>query len=366
MYTYYIEIFFIILFGLILNKTKQERQLYYIFYNIILITISSLRGYEVGGDLTNYIPLFHEIAKSSWNELFTNYDKYGLVFKFIIKCCSLVSDESTWYLFVLSLINLSIPLYFIQRYSKIPWLGVFLYVTLSYYTNTFNSVRSSMALSFSILGMMYLLKNKNYKALLWFIIAFEVHKTIIPIFLLFYLKNVKPTFCKLAIPIFSSIIIANMFGLAGFMDILVLYNEMNNYGGIGNLEMGGKGYGMLAFDILLTFGCYFLTCKNMTHTERVLIMTLCLATCCQAVAPLYSLVTRIAYFFTFYSVVLIPDIIFRSFKCINRKLVIISLSIFALYYFKIFIMTPSNDFVIKSNSQLTIPYYFFWEQRPKL
>lgn len=366
MYIYYIILLYVVIGGVLCQNSQKKTKYYIDFTFLALLIVSSLRGYLVGGDLINYIPKFHEVAKSSWSELFESYDKYGFIFKFIIKCSSVISDDPTWYLFVFSLINLSIPIYFIKRYSKIPWLSIFLYISLTYYTNTFNSIRSSMALAFGMLGVMHIFKGNNFKALIWFIVAFEVHKTILPIFLIFYLKKICPTFWKLAIPIVISIIIANVLGLAGFMNVLSIYNEINNYGGANDLEMGGKGYSLLIFDIVLTFGCYFFAKKNMTRMESILIMVLCLATCLQAAAPLYSLVTRIAYFFTVYTVVLVPDVIFRRFDIMNRKIVIGALMTLSLIYFKIFIMTPTQQFSVKSNSQMTIPYYFFWENRPRL
>lgn len=361
---YYLLLFLVPLIW-IFSRSKGQKKYYSIVVSFILIAFSAFRGYDVGGDLINYIPLFEEIDKESWLELFKSYNKYGLIFQSIIKLCCIISNNTTWILFILSLINISIPAYFINKFSKIPWLSFFLYIALAYYTNTFNSLRASMALAFGMLGIMYLLKNSKSTAFIWFVIAFEVHKTIFPIFLLFYFVNKKPTFWKISIPIISCIVIANTLGLLGFMDILNFYNQLNAYGGANDLEMGGSGYGLLLLDILLTFGCYFLVRNSkISHREDFFLWLMCLATCLQAAAPIYSLITRIALFFSIYIIVLLPNIIYRNFKTPDRYYVSVMIVMLSSVYFKVFVMTPSLE--THTNSQHTIPYYFFWEKKPRI
>lgn len=366
MIIYYVLILLVIVPGFF-SKSRRNIDIYFSWVFLLLLSISTLRGYVVGGDLLNYLPKFKEIADSPWSELFTRYDKYGFLFTLYIKCSSVISTNLTWYLFTTSLFNLSVPLFFIKKYCKIPWLGIFLYIALGYYTNTFNSVRSSMSLACGMIAIDFLIREKKSYAFLWSIIAIEIHKTIFPILLLLFLGKIKPTFWKLTIAISTSIIVANAFGLASIMDVLIFYKEMNNYSDSSlPMEMGGKGYNLLILDIIILYTCYFIQKRNPNRLNFFFIMILTMATCIQAATPLYSLLTRIAYFFTVYMIVLIPNTIVGGFTKESRKFCIAAVLAIALLYFKMFIMTPSDQFAFKSNSQGTIPYYFFWENRPNL
>ena len=363
MLIYYILIFFLLFVGIAL-RNNRNKQTYMFVCLIVFVLISGLRGFECGGDLNNYIPLFKDIVKYPSEDIFTHYDKYGISFKLIVKIGSLFSKNITWILFIISFINLSIPLYFIYKYSKIPWLSVILYVALTYYTNTFNSVRSSMALAIGMLGIIYLLKNKKKAAFIWFIIAFEIHKTIFPIFLSFYLVKIQPSFWKITISITSCIILAKVLSLSGLAPLLNAYNEMNNYTGRNDADLGGGGYGLLLLDIIITYGCYYLNKNRTSSINDFMISIMCMATCIQAFAPVYSLLTRISYFFTIYSIILIPNSIDIAFTMKSKRICVCCTILLSLLYFQKFIMTPSLE--SHSNSQGTLPYYYFWENKPKL
>lgn len=368
MYIYYLVILLVSLPGIYV-KSKKQTDLYFIWVFLILFLVSAMRGHEVGGDLLRYLPVFDEVASSSFIDLFSDYDKYGLIFKLYIKISSLITNEPSWYLFTTSFYNLIIPLYFLKKYCKIPWLGVFLYITLAYYTNTFNSIRVSMSLACSMVGVSCLINNKPWRAFFIFLIALEIHKTIAPVFLLFVLKKITPSFWIIIIPIICSVAIARILETSGIMNLILLYNTMNNYNTaeVEILEHGNSGgYGLLALYIFLTLGLYFIIRNKKQPLESFLLMTICLATCIQAMAPLYSFITRITSFFSIYLIVLIPNVIYKYFTKESRKYCICALLVPCMIYFKIFIMTPSDDFEFRSNSQCTIPYYFFWENKPKI
>lgn len=363
MLTYYFIIVFLISIGITLQSNRNRKVYLFICLNV-LILISGFRGYECGGDLNNYIPLFNEVTKEPISNIFTNYDKYGIIFKLVAKISSILSNNTTWILLVFSFINISIPIYFIYKYSKIPWMSVTLYIALTYYTNTFNSVRSSMALAIGMLGIIYLLKEKKLAAIFLFIIAFEIHKTIFPIFLSIYLIRIKPSFWKITISVVSCIILAKALSISGLAPLLDAYNEMNNYTGRNDDNLGGGGYSLLLLYIIITYGCYFLNKNRNSKLNNFLICLMCMATCIQAFAPMYSLLTRISYFFTIYSIVLIPNSIDLAFTLKSKRICVFCTVLLSLLYFQKFIMTPSLEF--HSNSQGTIPYYYFWENKPKI
>lgn len=359
MYLYYILILLILIPGLLINQQSDKgyKDLYCIYAFFLLVIISGLRGYSVGGDLHFYIPLFERIAKQPIAVIFENYDKYGIIFKLYIKLWSFIASEPTYFLLVTSLINVGTVCWFIRKRSSILWLSFFLYIALGYYTNSFNSVRSTMALVMGIIGVDALMQDKKLKALMFFIIAFEIHKTIVPIFLLFAIGFSKPKLPVMFASIIGCFILANVIGISGLANIILWYSS--GYGEALNFE--GRGYNLLVLDCIITIGCYYL-CRNNLNKQRILLLNiLWLATCLQCIAPLFSYATRISYFFTFYTIILIPEAIISGFKTRSRSLVLSMLAAACAIYFKITIMTATVASA-NSNAQGTLPYYFYWEQ----
>jgi hypothetical protein len=331
-----------------------------------MLFLSSARGYLVGGDLINYIPLFDSIAQMNWKDIFSVYTRYGYIFTAFVKASSMVSTHHSWYLFTFSLVNLTIPFYFICKYSKAPWLSLFMYVSLSYYTNTFNSVRSSFSLAMGIICVMYILKNKYLKAFLWAIIAVEIHKTIAPIFLLFFFRNLKLSMKRIFIYLICSFAIVGFWGYIISLNLSLLYDSTagNTYNESLVLGEGsGRGYGLLIYDIIVVYICLLLIKQHTSYVNHFLFKVMVLATFLQSFAPSFSLITRVSYFFTFYQIILVPNCLYDSLSGKKRMFYMIPVMAYCLMFF-IGLMTIRDFGFTRSNGQGTIPYYFYWEKRP--
>ena len=362
MFIYWILLILVLLGYFAYREQRANR--FYVFMSVVLIFISTFRGKEVGGDLYYYLPLFNNIA-NSWEATFS-IDKYGFIFKIYIKLCSLISCNTTWLLFTTSLVNICFPLYFFKKHSISPLISLFLYISMSYYTNSFNSIRSSMSLACGMMVVHYLLSGKKWLALLWALASVEIHKSMFPIFILFYLINIKPTFVKISIPVVASIVVANIMGLSTFAFILSSYYDYGSLVKMDLDEMSSHGYTLLTMDIVILYIGYFFMRNKMSKEDAFLLNLFMLATCLQAGAPLFSLITRIAYFFSIYMVVLLPNSLSYIQSKELRKQYILVMMLISLAFFKVTIMTPRNLGLRNSNSQCTIPYYFVWENPPKL
>ena len=368
MYLYYF-ILILILSGIGVLR-KDSRQLYCIGIFIILFVFSSLRGYICGGDLANYLPHFKLINYKSIGSILKDYDKYGIIFNLINKLIGFVSKDYTVYITIFSFLNLIVPVLFIKKLSITPWLSFFLYIAMGFYTNTFNSVRSSLAISVSMLGVLFLFQNKKLAALIMFLVGVEIHKTLLPILLIFFVFDRKPNLKKYLIVVVSCSVFASVLGSSWIGGLIQAYAQFNNYGE--NIaDMSGGGYSLLLLDTMILCGSVYLyqRGKNRRSYELnrllvILINLFFIGTCIQAFAPLYSLLTRISYFFIIYEIILIPNVLYKSMIESTKRIVITGIVLMSSLYFNHFIMTPSETHM-KSNSQGTLPYYFYWEKAPR-
>lgn len=350
----------VILLICVIYPLMKDKNAYLKLSFLILLLVSSLRGYEVGGDLVNYIPMFDEISSHPYGNIFSEYTKYGWCFPLIIKTASLVSSNTSFILFVLSVLTLSGIYNLIKRYSKNYWLSVFIYIAFAYYTNTFNSVRSSLALSFGLFALDSLLRGRKKRFWLITLLAIEVHKTIFPIVLLPLLYKSKPNFRRLFFPIVLSFVVSRIVDVAFVNNVMVLYSA--NYIGF---ESEGEGLTLLALYVIITFGLFYLYKNKMSDTYSVMINCLCVGTCIQCFAPVASLVTRMSLFFMIYIIILIPDCIILSFKRSVRPLVTGAVLLLFFLYFNMFVMRPNVYYPdgSMSNSQKTIPYETVWQKK---
>ena len=237
---------------------------------------------------------------------------------------------------------------------------------MAYYTNTFNSIRSSMSLACGLMVVDCLFDGKKKWAFLWALISVEIHKSMFPIFIVFFILKIKPTFWKLTIPVVASIFVANVVGLIPFVSILSAYYDDGMLSRMDLSEMSSKGYTLLAMDIAILYLSFYMMRKKMTKADGFFINLFLLATCLQAGAPMFSLITRMALFFSVYMTVLLPNALSYIKSKQFRTVCVSAMIIICLAYFKITVMTPRDMGLRDSNSQCTIPYYFIWEKTPKL
>lgn len=352
-------IYYVILLSVyLLYKFINKKNLYIDIIFFILIFISSFRGERVGGDLINYIPLYEEISRQDWKQIFQESNKYGYIFCSYIKLWSYISSSPVLFLIGTSIINLSIIAFFIKKYSKIPWLSIYIYIAMGFYTNTFNSVRSSMALAFGALCIHYIIQKKFPKFLICFLIALEIHKTIFPLLFLYPLTKFNLSWKYMFIMVGGAITISYFLPTELINILAILY--ASSYATLEDTTGGGFSLFILLF--FITFVSYYFLKNRLDRVSTVLLHTMLLSVCIQAFAPHFALVTRIASFFNIYMIILIPNLIEGLHYKSNQKCAIVLACILSFCYFQYFIMTPTV-FVdgIHTNSQLSIPYKFIWD-----
>lgn len=357
MYFYYgiIAFLFIFYFALRLGAEKKTDKIFLFVSFLLLILIGGFRDISVGGDLNHYIPNFSYLGKQSFVDLITHHNKYGYIFSFLCKIEYLINDKPTSFLLSMNALTL-IPVYFfIKKYSPNYLMSVYIYITYAFYTNTFNSVRSSLAMGVGLIATKYIIERNFKKFILFYILATEIHFTFAPFIILYYTYTKKMTLKYMLISIGICIFISQFF-LS--WDVISSFAASYDEGAYGNdkLEERTGGIAMLALNLAITFSFYYINQKKLDD----IIIKLCLhsmtiACCALAFATKFTLLNRVAMFFYIVTIIFFPitiqNIPQKQMRLVG-KAVIYSL-FFA--YFVIFIMTPLKDFN-NSNNQRTIPY----------
>lgn len=380
MYIYYFIIFIVLVLGLRLGtgKNKRNDRIYINIAFFILILVSSIRGYEVGGDLNHYLRNFPDIGKESWGNILSERIKYGYVFSILSKIAYTIFSHNVAFLTATSVFSLCLVAHFIRRYSIKPWLSIYIYITFAFYTNTFNSVRSSMALGVGLLLFDYIINRQFIKYCIVFLIALEIHQTFILFFPLYFLYNRVVTYKYMIIAIGTSFVISQISSHLSVISLIAFAYDSGAYSDLGDTYSGG--YKLFALMTCMTFAMMYINNKqirqatytiqdqyigrfipNSPQVINLFMHCMVIACCILAFSTYITLLTRMAFFFYIVVIVFWPITLQNiKTKSIRRASYFVTVVLF-FAYFQFFVMTPSDKYG-GSNSQGTLPYKTYWEK----
>lgn len=337
------------------NITRSRKRLIF-WLSLPLFILGILRGDTVGGDLEYYLAYFDAFCRlnsfGNVSDVSSQEPGYQL-YTYLISRLSSSHLAFFFFTYVLSLIG---PVYLIAKYSKMPLYSFFLYFALGFYTNTFNNVRQSIAISICFLGFRFLFQRKFYKYVGMAILATMFHYSAIITLLLYPLVGNKVTIKKIILYLTTGAglyILASVTILSFFINLLAFkYGDMELA-----ITSESAGFGMMTFYALVLFCELYLykSKKKSSHQniERMsfFIQLQLLALLCQMFAPLFASMVRMTYYFFIPIIVVIPYMActYKPYK----KLILTITTVLALLYMG---MVYGHNKEINSNSQGVIPY----------
>ena len=236
----YIFMFIISLFFICLGLyNKKNKILRFIFISIGLLipcVLAGLRDITLGSDTKGYVIELYNLAKNydSFIEYFNKcsivYNINDFLYILVTFFSAKIFNNFNVFLFIIECLVI-IPIFIALKYNKKSNINIVfgMYIFFMFFFNvSFNMLRQSIALSFSILGLT-LLEKKQKKYLPWLFLAIAVgfHVTaLIMIFsylIYYFLKNKKISF---RIKIIIEIIIA-LLSIIFVLDYTTLINFLS-------------------------------------------------------------------------------------------------------------------------------------------
>lgn len=329
---------------------------------LLMAFFAVFRAPTVGGDLEYYIPHFEEVCQvQGLGGLFdlkvSNYEPGYTLFCWGL---SRITRSNFVFLAVTGVISLIGPFSLCKRYSPWPFFSILLYILLGFYTNTFNNIRQSMALSIIFLAIPYIFRRKFLLFLLLTLLAGSFHASALSVIVAYPLFSFHLSkfnlFPILGISFLASLaigaVIVQFFGGV----FLSKYEE---------IEGAGAGRGMLLlYFILLTASLFFFEYNKhhlLPRRRRVasfFIKLLMVATIIQMFAVYFSSIYRMTYYFFIPIIALIP-ILLTSIESKSRRSFYGFLVLVVLFcYMCLLIFSYAPE--INSNPQGVIPYKFYF------
>lgn len=346
------------------NKTwdfcmvTQYRKRMIFLLSLPLFLLGILRGDTVGGDLEYYIAYFDEFCKLNSFLNVSDVSSHEPGYQLYTYLISRVSSSHLSFFFFTYVLSLIGPVYLIAKYSKMPLYSFFLYISLGFYTNTFNNVRQSIAISICFLAFRYLFRRNFYKYAGMVLLATMFHYSAIVTMLMYPLVGNKINIKKILLYLSTGIgmyLLASVTILSFFVNLLAYKYEGMDVA----ITSESAGYGMMILYALILFGELILykSKKNniQGNAERMsfFIQLQLFALICQMFAPLFASMLRLTFYFFIPIVIVIPYLAY-TYKPYKKLILIISTVCALLYVGMVF----GHNKEINSNSQGVIPYVF--------
>lgn len=158
---------------------------------LLLVFVSSCR-YAIGFDYFSYRNIYETTLQWTCADILRIHPDEPLFFL----TCKLLGMAGCPYQILLLIINvflLSAAMFFIRRYSKIPWVSVYLYITLQFLAYNMNLIRQSIATAFFLLAFPYLKNRKILPFTLLILAGGLFHNSLLFLFPLYFLLPQKHT-----------------------------------------------------------------------------------------------------------------------------------------------------------------------------
>lgn len=234
MWLYYFLTIYIIVVGIVFNKSNKKIRFICIFLTIGLLAIlTMLRSHNIGNDTHAYVSLFNWI--NSGESIFEHTSRYEIGFLYLNLITSTFFN-SFQALLILSGLYIYFSFgYIILKKSKIIWLSVFMFFTLRYFDLGMSGLRQMLAIATIINSYHFIIKRKPIIFVSLILIAYSFHNVSIIFLLAYPLSNFKLNKKILLLSMTISLIVYVGFGQL-LNVVLSLYPRYSSYLGSSYLD----------------------------------------------------------------------------------------------------------------------------------
>lgn len=191
---YYLTILVLSGLGFIFTEKKKgvKNSIFYLTIVFLILTALASFRYAIGFDYFSYRDIYVNMSIWTFGDIF-HYCWYEPLFFIACKLFSSIGCSFQFFLFVINIFLFFIAVKFIYRYSKLPWMSVYLYITLQFLAYNMNLIRQSIAVAFFLLAYPYLKNRKLLPFSILFLIGGLFHNSLLFLFPFYFLLPKKLT-----------------------------------------------------------------------------------------------------------------------------------------------------------------------------
>lgn len=317
------------LFQYVVRSDRKRRFFLCLVVGLQLFVTAAFRDVSVGRDLENYIPAYEYISGASWAELFFVPFEKGYVF--LNKLLSFITLEIRLLLILISGFVVWGYIRFIYRNSSMPWLSLFLFVAMGFFTESLSMLRQAVAMVIVLSGLEYIEKRHFGKYLSVVMLAMTFHLTAVIALILYPFFRLKLNFRNFVLIVTG----CGLFMLAIGRGVLNFFIA-NFYSLYASNVQSGSGWSMLL--LLLVIAAGGMLPYSSGRPRGVCMSMIVLASCMQLFALQFALFARIVMYFSMALIVCIPEALSRLQDRQMRLIMTLTVCVLAVMYFVFLIL----------------------------
>lgn len=328
-----------------LSPNKNALKYLLILCTAQLVLIIGLKNIWIGSDMPFYWDYFHSQMPWSLSELMDV--RYELGFKALTKLITDLTQNKQIYLLIIAVIS-TIPVgYIAYKYSRKPFLTIFLYISLGFFAFNFSGLRQAMALGITLFSLKYLIESKPIKFVCAVGLASLFHFSAIFFLAAYIVKGIRLTNGRV---ISLGLLAAAVYA---FKDSIFLL--FNTYFYQSYEITPTDSYRWMTMCIAIVIICLFFYNKVVVADEkkRVLYNLCIVGAFLMLFSPIASNVLRVSNYYFIYIILLVPTVL-DSLKYSRAKTIILGLVLLAGFMVYLYLLGV-DDYSI-------LPYKFFWEK----
>lgn len=331
----------------------SSKKLGFWFCVSIIILLSSLRAPHIGNDTPNYIYIFNNLDPE-------NSSRYEIGYIWLNNLIRNINDNYQVLFTVVSVIIYGSFGRFIMKYSKLPWLSLFLFFTYGFFTFTFTALRQGLAMVICLFAFEAIMNNRNVKAILLIIIATLFHSTAIVFFVAFLCKVLKPSTKTFIIGYIIAFVLLAVFTavLNYVFQLLPMYEHYTSGTYIGDTGTAAYLYTTLSTGILI-FSYINLRQYNgrvisLSKVDSFGLIMILFAIMLYIISINANIFDRMAIYFNTLAIIVLPNAI-THLKGATKQLSIVCV-LLVFYIYEAIIITYRPEWIS------IYPYSFYWQK----
>lgn len=374
MWLFYVLLFVILFLGVFMgvnSKTSKWSNVYYVITFLLFFILAAFRSVNIGNDTQAYIEIYNKFKSFSFINIFQYTGRYELGYLLLNKLVSFISLQPQTILIVTSFLILLGYYKFIQKYSLIPWLSIYLFFTLGFWGNTMNTIRKELSIVILLVAFHFIIRQKLLPFLITIMIATLFHSTAIIFIIAYPLASMKFN-KKLVMMVMSGSIACFVLFPLLLKILFTIFPQYSYYiGGVylnGNIRMASI-LGLLIGIMILLFGRVYSSYdktvefadfenerSNVIIGNEIISVFMLISIGITLISFNFNLLSRAASYFEVFSLIYIPNIISQlnsKYEKLLLKLIIVI--IFFIYAYVIQVFRPEWNMIY--------PFEFFWQMK---
>lgn len=165
MWVYNLLMLLIILLGIFLyevKKFKWSNTVFFIIVSAAMVVISSLRADTVGIDYKMYETYYQQVRSGGMSFLASSANPFRIEigYGFLNYVVSRFTPDVRVFMAIVSVLFAVLTSALIYKYSPVPWISVFVFVSFGFFGNTLSFIRQSIAIAIFLFSIKYIKEKK--------------------------------------------------------------------------------------------------------------------------------------------------------------------------------------------------------------